>query len=122
MIVCSFVIVVSLEGLREKNESNSMTPSKLVTAINSEDDILVYFYQTDCVYCKQAKPIIDSLVDEMEIELENFNLQEYTAEWENFNITGTPTLVHYKDGAEVSRIDGLREEKEYREWFKDQAF
>lgn len=122
MIVCLFIILISLGGLKEKNESNSMTPSELVTAIDSEDDILVYFYQTDCVYCKQAKPILDSIVGEMEIELENFNLQEYTTEWEQFKITGTPTLVHYRNGAEVSRIDGLREEEDYREWFKDQSF
>lgn len=120
VIVCLFVISFFLEGINKENNSSSIIPSKLETAIDIEGDTLVYFHQTDCGYCKQATPIIDSIVDEMEVELKTLNLQEYNAGWKQFNITGTPTLVHYRNGIEVSRLDGLRKKEEYKEWFNNQ--
>ncbi len=35
------------------------------------------------------------------IDIENLN-----EPWDKYNIQGTPTIIHFKDGKEVSRISG----------------
>ncbi|MNR68338.1 hypothetical protein D3C85_1928340 [compost metagenome] len=38
--------------------------------------------------------------------MKQFNLEEFQDGWNNYKITSTPTLVYYKNGVEVDRIEG----------------
>ncbi|WP_054768676.1 thioredoxin family protein [Lysinibacillus parviboronicapiens] len=131
VIMCVFIAFIILEKkinteqnvnqkINENQEinENSLTLDELVGLVNNGQDILVYFYQPNCIYCQQAKPIISSLVNEMDIDLKVFNLQKYKNGWGEFNVEGTPTLIHFKGKEEISRLDYLGSEVEYREWFE----
>lgn len=134
VIICVFIVFIILEKKNNTEQNvnqetsenqetieNSLTLDELVGLVNSEQDVLVYFYQPNCIYCQQANPIISSLVNEMDIDLKVFNLQKYKNGWEQFNVDGTPTLIHFKDKEEISRLDGLGSEVEYKEWFEHES-
>lgn len=53
----------------------------------------------------------------MEIEVFLFNLLEFEEGWVDFEIEGTPTLIHYNEGSESSRIEGAHSKRDYEEWF-----
>ncbi|MBG9689345.1 hypothetical protein ABD91_00085 [Lysinibacillus sphaericus] len=123
-----FLIIISLflvlffltEVFKEEiiDENNYITATEMDAAINNKQDILVYFYKPNCIYCEKATPIIIPMTNKMGIDLKILNLGENPSGWEQFNIEGTPTLVHYKNGQEVSRLHGLQSEEEYKKWFE----
>lgn len=47
------------------------------------------------------------------IDIENLN-----EPWDKYNIQGTPTIIHFKDGKEVSRISGEQSKEKFKEWFE----
>lgn len=57
------------------------------------------------------------MAKDMNIDLKRLNLQEEITGWDIFNIEGTPTIVYFKDGQEVDRIQGLQTEEVFKKWF-----
>lgn len=121
IIFSLFLILVFLTEMSKKemiNDDNYITSTEINTAIDNEKDILVYFYQPNCIYCEKATPIIIPMTNEMGIDLKILNLEDNPSGWEQFNVKGTPVLIHYKNGQEVSRLNGLQSEEEYKKWFE----
>lgn len=54
----------------------------------------------------------------MGIDLKQFNLLEFEEGWDEYHIEATPTIVHFKNGQEVARIEGYYEEDVFRKWFE----
>lgn len=100
-------------------EGNYVSISELEHFLSGNKNIFVYFYQTDCIHCKNTTPTITSLTNELGIDLKVINLQEEPAGWKKFSIDGTPTIIHYKNGKESSRILGQETEEKFREFFKN---
>ncbi len=49
--------------------------------------------------------------------MEVINLEENPEGWKEFNIEGTPTIVNYKNGKEINRIEGEESEEIFKDWF-----
>lgn len=107
--------------LNDENYQNLILPDELDKKLSDKEDVTVYFYQSTCVYCKQATPIVAPLAKEMGIDLVQFNLLEFENGWDDYGIKETPTIVQYKDGKEVARMSGLAEEEVYRQWFSENS-
>jgi thioredoxin 1 len=60
------------------------------------------------------------IAKEMGIDMKKHNLLEFTASWDAYQINATPTLIHYKDGKEVSRLEGGRDGELWKQWFEEQ--
>ena len=43
------------------------------------------------------------------IDIENLN-----EPWDKYDIKGTPTIIHFKDGKEVSRISGEQSKEKFK--------
>ncbi len=74
---------------------------------------LVDFYADWCGPCRMMEPIMHELADEMgdtakvaKIDIES--AQRTTA---SFQVTSIPTIIIFKDGAEVERIVGLKDKE-----------
>ena len=70
--------------------------------------VLVDFYSDSCVPCKMLSPVLSQLESELDGKLTIYKVnspyeQELTEEYE---VQASPTLIFFKDGAEVSRIRG----------------
>ncbi|EJQ55059.1 thioredoxin [Bacillus mycoides] len=89
--------------------------------VNSNDDVYIYVYKTSCPSCQQLKPVINKLIKEENLKLKALNIEEEKNYNESFldkyKLNKTPTILHYKEGKEIKRLEGYRPE-ELNEFFK----
>lgn len=99
------------------NIQNEIKVNELQNNLLKQDEKFVYFYQTNCSYCKKVSPIVIPIAKKLNIDMKMLNLEEEQNGWNFFKIQGTPTIVHYKDGKEIDRIEGEYKEEEFKKWF-----
>ena len=109
----------TIDLLDDENYQNIILPEELEKKLADQEDVTVYFFASDCIYCKEATPILTPMAEELGIDLVQYNLLEFKQGWNDYNIKSTPTIVQFKDGEEVTRIVGLQEEDAYRRWLTD---
>ncbi|AZB42006.1 thioredoxin [Bacillus sp. FJAT-42376] len=105
--------------LDDPNYQNNILPDELDKKIKSGEDFITYFYASDCPHCKRTTPELMPLAKDMGIQIDQFNLKEFPAYWDTYGITGTPTLVHYKDGKQVDASEGEKTKKELEPLLKE---
>ncbi|WP_338780522.1 thioredoxin family protein [Metabacillus sp. FJAT-52054] len=105
--------------LDDPNYQNNILPDELDKKIKSVDDFIVYFYASDCPHCKRTTPVLMPLAKDMNINIDQFNLKEFPDYWDTYGITGTPTLVHYKDGKEAAASEGEKTKEELEALLKE---
>lgn len=76
--------------------------------------VLAEFYSDSCIPCKQLSPILGDIEDDYEDKLKvvkiNVNFDaDLAAEYE---VMASPTVLFFKDGAEVNRTRGLVKKEE----------
>ncbi|MEK4815173.1 thioredoxin family protein [Bacillus sp. FSL L8-0287] len=96
---------------------NVIKTNELQNHILKQDEKFIYFYQTNCHYCKKTSPIVVPMTKKLNINMEVLNLEKEPNGWNQFKIEGTPTIIHYKNGKEIDRIEGEYKEEEFKEWF-----
>lgn len=78
--------------------------------INSKETFILEVMREDCSACVSFKPKLESVANEYEIEVKVLNTDTLSdEELDSFGISGTPTVIFYIDGEEVttaSRITG----------------
>ncbi|MBL0386495.1 thioredoxin family protein [Tumebacillus sp. ITR2] len=97
--------------------SKEVTLQQLATKVSAKDDFYAYYYQPSCEHCKIVSPFLVPLADKMGKPMFPVNIEGQHDAWTQYAIKGTPTLIHFKDGKEVSRIDGQRDPSVYSEFF-----
>lgn len=109
----------TIEQLDDPNYQNIILPEELEAKLNNGEDITVYFYSPICPHCKETTPILMPLMDELGVDLVQYNLLEFEQGWNKYNIEYTPTIVHYENGQEVARTVGSNTEEYFENWFKE---
>ncbi|EJS45310.1 thioredoxin [Bacillus cereus] len=129
-IVSIFALVIILTNKETKNEKttgteqvnyykNQITPEQLQEDLSNHKEKIVYFYKTTCPHCLRISPIVVPMAENMKINMQVLNLEEYKQGWDMFQIKGTPTIISYKDGKEVNRILGEQSLQTFQTWFKN---
>ncbi|MED1512848.1 thioredoxin family protein [Bacillus proteolyticus] len=98
---------------------NKISQEQLQQDIIDKKEKNIYYYQTSCSHCAKVSPIVIPMAQEMKIDMEVMNLEEYESAWDQFKILGTPTIIHYKDGKEINRIEGEQSEEDFESWFQN---
>lgn len=109
----------TIDQLDDPNYQNIILPEQLEKKLENKEDVTVYFFASDCPHCKVTTPVLMPLAEEMDLDIVQYNLLEFPQGWDQYGISGTPTLVHYEAGKEVARIDGSREEDVFRQWLEE---
>lgn len=109
----------TIDLLDDENYQNIILPEELEKKLADQEDVTVYFFASDCIYCKEATPILTPMAEELGIDLVQYNVLEFKQGWNDFQIQSTPTIVQFKNGEEVARIVGLQEEDVYRQWLTE---
>lgn len=104
----------TIEQLDDPNYQNIILPEELETKLENKEDTFVYFFSPTCVHCKATTPILMPVAEDVDVEIEQFNLLEFDDGWNRYGIEATPTLVHFKDGKEVDRTEGANTEDYFR--------
>ncbi len=110
----------TIDQLDDPLYQNVIRPDDLQEALDAEEDITVYFYSPTCVHCINTTPVLIPVVEDLDVELKKINLlEEKDSVGDQFEITGTPTLVHYENGEEVARTSGEQSTEHFESFFKE---
>ncbi|WP_077617069.1 thioredoxin family protein [Bacillus sinesaloumensis] len=109
----------TIKQLDDPNYGNQILPDELETKLENGETMTVYFYSPTCPHCQETTPVIVPMVDDMGLDLKKYNLLEFEEGWNKYGIEYTPTLIHFENGEEVSRLVGYHpDHNEYKTWFE----
>ena len=72
------------------------------------------FYSDSCVPCKRLSPVLAEIEEEQgdKVKLVKININFDAELAEKYGVMSVPTLIFFKDGEEVSRINGAVKKSE----------
>lgn len=109
----------TIDQLDDPNYQNQILPDELNEKLDSGESLTVYFYDPTCIHCQRTTPILVPLTEELGIDVKKLNVLEFQDAWTTYGIEGTPTLIHYEEGKEATRISGGKTEEQLRAFFED---
>jgi thioredoxin 1 len=96
----------TVKQLDNPNYQNLILPKELDEKIKNKESFFIYYYASTCPHCQKTTPVLVPLEKELGVDVKQFNLEEFKDGWKKYNIKYTPTLVYYKNGVAVDRMEG----------------
>ncbi|GCC11111.1 thioredoxin [archaeon] len=90
-----------------------MIPIPLISPENIKKEerhrVLVWFTSPGCTPCRNLEPVMLRLYYHWrkKVDFLRISVDEYSEFAQENDITSVPTLVYYKDGKEVGKLDGI---------------
>lgn len=71
--------------------------------------VVVDFWLADCPPCQTLEPKLEAVAEEFagQVQVYRLDIEESPSIPERYGVMSIPTLVFFKDGAAVERLDGL---------------
>lgn len=108
LIIFLFIIIILIVLSIVFSDSDDKYIQKIsisdaVQKINDDDTFILYVMQDDCKFCKAFYPTFIEVLREYDlisysINIGNLDNEESTIFNNNFDISGTPTVLFYDDG------------------------
>jgi thioredoxin 1 len=97
------------ERVETVNDTNFAT-----TVLQSKRPVLVDFWAEWCAPCRTLAPTIEALADDWQdrARVVKLNVDESPAVTQRYGVRAIPTLILFKDGAEVERLLGALSKSE----------
>ncbi|MGH0567526.1 thioredoxin family protein [Bacillus cereus] len=137
IIIALFAAIFAVTQMEEKNATsqkidnvtdsktngpdyytNKISLSDLQKNLKEKKEETVYFYQTSCVHCQKLSPVVVPMAKDLNVDMKVMDIEKIDAPWDDYKIKGTPTIIHFKDGKEVSRISGEQPKQKLQEWLE----
>ena len=126
IIIVLFAAIFAVTQMEKKNAStdekgyysNKISLEDLNKNIEDKKEQTIYFYQTYCVHCQKVSPIVVPLAKDLNVDMKVIDIENLNEPWDKYDIKGTPTIIHFKDGKEVSRISGEQPKDKLKEWLE----
>lgn len=125
--------VISKDEKLEATDANlnKIDYEKYDELINSDEKEIIVIAQTGCTYCESAKPVLNSMAEKYDLEINWLNITDLSEE-EQANITnsldifsedfGTPLMMIVKNKEVVDSITGYENQEQYETFFKENDF
>ncbi|MCM3760641.1 thioredoxin family protein [Alkalihalobacillus oceani] len=111
----------TIKQLDDPLYQNIILPDELEASLANGEDKTIYFYSPNCQACQQASPVLVPAAEEAGVNLELLNVLEFDEAWADFGINVTPTVIHFENGEEESRLESLQTQEEYEQWLSERA-
>lgn len=137
IIIALFAAIFAVTQMEEKNATsqkidnatdsktngpdyytNKISLSDLQKNLKEKKEETVYFYQTSCVHCQKLSPVVVPMAKDLNVDMKVMDIEKIDAPWDDYKIKGTPAIIHFKDGKEVSRISGEQPKEKLQEWLE----
>lgn len=71
--------------------------------------VVVDFWLADCPPCQTLEPRLEAVAEEFagQVQVYRLDIEESPSIPEHYDVMSIPTLIFFKDGAAVKRLDGL---------------
>ncbi|MGC8743569.1 MAG: thioredoxin [Verrucomicrobiia bacterium] len=105
----------------ETNVKSVVDPSQFDSLVlKSQQPVIVDFYATWCPPCRRLSPIIAKLANEYagKVNVIKVDIDKGTKLANQYRISAVPTLMGFKDGKQVFRLEGAPPEAEMKKYFE----
>jgi thioredoxin-like negative regulator of GroEL len=87
-------------------------------AIAGSGMVIAKFQTKSCVICRRLEPGLKAVSEQLEdqVSVLDVDAEENAALAQRYNILGVPTLILFKGGAELGRLNGFQSAGMLREW------
>ena len=96
----------TIDLLEDENYQNIILPDDLQEKIESGQPVVAYIFSPECPHCKKMTPALMPIAEEVGVQIDQYNVLEYTQGWDVYNVEATPTLIYFENGKEVDRLVG----------------
>ena len=107
----------TIDLLDDENYQNIILPDDLQAKIDSGEGVFAYMFSPECGYCMQFTPKLMAVAEQEDIQIDQLNVLEYENAWTTYKLEGTPTLIYFENGEEVTRLYGAADEETVRQFF-----
>ena len=126
IIIVLFAAIFAVTQMEKKNAStdekgyysNKISLEDLNKNIEDKKNKRFTSIKPLCVHCQKVSPIVVPLAKDLNVDMKVIDIENLNEPWDKYNIQGTPTIIHFKDGKEVSRISGEQSKDKFKEWFE----
>ena len=109
----------TIDQLDDENYQNIILPDDLKAKIESGEPVTAYFFSPTCLHCKAMTPVLMPIVEEMDVDVVQYNVYEFDQGWDDYRIEATPTMIYFEDGQEVSRMVGNQPKENIEAFFNE---
>ena len=102
------IFIIFLTGCNNSNVITDINYNKLEELIDNKETFILEIVQTGCSHCEEFSPRFKAVLKTNNLEAYSLNLYNLNEEEKKkFNelttVSGTPTVLFFKDGKETSR-------------------
>lgn len=109
----------TIDQLDDENYQNIILPDDLKAKVESGEPVTAYFFSPTCPHCKAMTPVLMPIVEEMDVDVVQYNVYEFDQGWDDYRLEATPTMIHFEDGQEVSRMVGNQPKENIEAFFNE---
>ena len=109
----------TIDQLDDENYQNIILPDDLKAKVESGEPVTAYFFSPICSHCKAMTPVLMPIVEEMDVDVVQYNVYEFDQGWDDYRIEATPTMIYFEDGQEVSRMVGNQPKENIEAFFNE---